>query len=156
MHQNIIKTCMHHLMEQMQPMSATRFFGSCCWQNGSRVPSCRGHFAHKRLHKQHPSVLTCTRCCGRYWLLLLLLLLLLLQPVEVEAAVRGKLPAWLCGSLVVNGGGDYSHMSHMFDGYGLLAKVRLQGGRAWGAQRYVDSKVYRAYKREGEQQQQQQ
>jgi carotenoid cleavage dioxygenase-like enzyme len=85
-----------------------------------------------------------------------LLLLLLLQPVEVEAAVRGELPAWLSGSLVVNGGGDYSHMNHMFDGYGLLAKVRLQGGKAWGAQRYVDSKSYRAYKREGEQQQQQQ
>ncbi|WIA29067.1 hypothetical protein OEZ86_011578 [Tetradesmus obliquus] len=71
------------------------------------------------------------------------------QPVEVEAEVRGELPAWLAGSLVVNGGGDYSHMNHMFDGYGLLAKVRLGGGRAWGSQRYVDSKVYRAYKREG-------
>lgn len=76
--------------------------------------------------------------------------------MEVEAEVRGELPAWLAGSLVVNGGGDYSHMNHMFDGYGLLAKVRLGGGRAWGSQRYVDSKVYRAYKREGEQQQQQQ
>jgi carotenoid cleavage dioxygenase-like enzyme len=91
---------------------------------------------------------TCRCCCC--------LLPALLQPVEVEAAVRGQLPAWLSGSLVVNGGGDYSHMNHMFDGYGLLAKVRLQGGRAWGSQRYVDSKVFRAYKREGEQQQQQQ
>ncbi|KAF6266758.1 carotenoid oxygenase [Scenedesmus sp. NREL 46B-D3] len=71
------------------------------------------------------------------------------QPVEAEAVVRGELPGWLWGSLVVNGGGDYSHMNHMFDGYGLLAKVRVQGGRAWGAQRYVDSKAYRAYKREG-------
>jgi carlactone synthase/all-trans-10'-apo-beta-carotenal 13,14-cleaving dioxygenase len=80
------------------------------------------------------------------------------QPVEVEAVVSGQLPGWLSGSLVVNGGGDYSHMNHMFDGYGLLAKVRLQGGRAWGSQRYVDSKSYRAYKREGEKcwQQQQQ
>eukprot|EP00882_Tetradesmus_deserticola_P021523 GHRQ01023299.1.p1 GENE.GHRQ01023299.1~~GHRQ01023299.1.p1 ORF type:complete len:307 (+),score=105.06 GHRQ01023299.1:146-1066(+) len=71
------------------------------------------------------------------------------QPAEVEAAVRGRLPGWLSGSLVVNGGGDYSHMSHMFDGYGVLAKVRLQGGKAWGAQRYLDSKAYREYTREG-------
>lgn len=72
------------------------------------------------------------------------------QVCEVPGAVRGELPAWLCGSLLVNGGGDYSHMNHMFDGYALVTKVRLSGGKAWGSQRYLDTKVYRAYKKEGE------
>ena len=49
-----------------------------------------------------------------------------LQVTEVPALVSGSLPAWLGGSLVVNGGGDYSGMQHMFDGYACVTKVRLR------------------------------
>ncbi|KAF6252627.1 retinal pigment epithelial membrane protein-domain-containing protein [Scenedesmus sp. NREL 46B-D3] len=72
------------------------------------------------------------------------------QVEEVEAAVQGSIPAWLDGSLVMNGGGDYTPMRHLFDGYGLLSKVRLQGGRAWGSQRYIDTQVLRAYRQSGQ------
>jgi carotenoid cleavage dioxygenase-like enzyme len=48
------------------------------------------------------------------------------------------------------GGGDYSKMRHMFDGYGFLSRLRLAGGRAWGSQRYVQSKAYKAYRAQGE------
>lgn len=47
------------------------------------------------------------------------------------------------------GGGDYTHMRHMFDGFGLVSKLRVQGGRAWGSQRYVNSKAYQAYTAQG-------
>jgi carotenoid cleavage dioxygenase-like enzyme len=60
-------------------------------------------------------------------LLLLLLLLLWLvtsQVEELKATVHGSIPDWLDGSLVMNGGGDYTSMRHLFDGYGMLSKVR--------------------------------
>lgn len=31
---------------------------------------------------------------------------------------------------------------HMFDGFALIAKLRVQGGRVWGSQRYVQSEAY--------------
>lgn len=71
------------------------------------------------------------------------------QAQEVEAIVTGQLPAWLSGSLLVNGGGDYSRMQHMFDGFACLTKVRVEGGKAWGRQRYLDTQAYRAYKQRG-------
>jgi len=71
------------------------------------------------------------------------------QVQEVEASVSGTLPSWLNGSLIVNGGGDYSAGLHMFDGYALVAKIRMQGGKAWGSQRYVDTEAYRGYKSSG-------
>eukprot|EP00775_Hariotina_reticulata_P013764 gene13764-13883_t len=71
------------------------------------------------------------------------------QVPESEAVVHGKLPSWLSGSLIVNGGGDYSHMNHMFDGYALLTKVRVQDGQAWGSQRYLDTSAYASYKDAG-------
>lgn len=49
------------------------------------------------------------------------------------------------------GGGDYSKVRHMFDGYGFLSRLRVKGGRAWGNQRYVQSKAYKAYKAQGAQ-----
>uniref|UniRef100_A0A383VZG2 Carotenoid oxygenase n=1 Tax=Tetradesmus obliquus TaxID=3088 RepID=A0A383VZG2_TETOB len=72
------------------------------------------------------------------------------QVDEVEAAVQGSIPDWLAGSLVMNGGGDYTPMRHLFDGYGLLSKVRLEGGRAWGSQRYIDTKALKAYRHNGQ------
>lgn len=74
---------------------------------------------------------------------------MLLQVQEVEADVMGQLPAWLCGSLLVNGGGDYSRMRHMFDGYACLTKVRVAGGKAWGSQRYLQTEAYSTYKQQG-------
>ncbi|KAI8476369.1 MAG: carotenoid oxygenase [Monoraphidium minutum] len=71
------------------------------------------------------------------------------QVQEAEAKVVGSIPEWLEGSLVVNGGGDYSHMSHMFDGYALLLKTRFQGGKAWGSQRFLETQAYKAYKDQG-------
>lgn len=47
------------------------------------------------------------------------------------------------------GGGDYSKVRHMFDGYSLLSRLRVQGGRAWGNQRYVQSKAFKAYQAQG-------
>jgi carlactone synthase/all-trans-10'-apo-beta-carotenal 13,14-cleaving dioxygenase len=68
------------------------------------------------------------------------------QPLEVT----GTLPPWLSGQLLVNGGGDYSASKHMFDGYAFISKLRVEGGQAWGSQRYVDTRAYRAYKATGE------
>lgn len=45
--------------------------------------------------------------------------------MEVEARVTGSIPDWLSGSLVMNGGGDYAPMRHLFDGYGMLSKVAV-------------------------------
>ena len=41
--------------------------------------------------------------------------------------VSGALPAWLRGTLVRNGPGAFSGMSHLFDGLALLHAVRLRG-----------------------------
>lgn len=71
------------------------------------------------------------------------------QVTEVQATVTGTLPAWLDGSLLVNGGGDYSAMRHMFDGYALVVKVRVAGGAAWGSQRYLATHAYEAYQATG-------
>jgi carotenoid cleavage dioxygenase-like enzyme len=38
----------------------------------------------------------------------------------------------------------------MFDGYGFVSRLRVQDGRAWGNQRYVQSKAFQAYKAQGE------
>lgn len=43
---------------------------------------------------------------------------------EVEADVTGTIPDWLTGILVMNGGGDYAPMKHLFDGYAMLSKVQ--------------------------------
>lgn len=57
--------------------------------------------------------------------------------------------ALLSCHMCLSGGGDYSHMRHMFDGYGFLSRLRVQDGRAWGNQRYVQSKAFQAYKAQG-------
>jgi hypothetical protein len=53
------------------------------------------------------------------------LMVTILQVEEVEAVVHGSIPEWLSGCLIMNGGGDYSHMRHLFGGYALLSKVRI-------------------------------
>jgi carlactone synthase/all-trans-10'-apo-beta-carotenal 13,14-cleaving dioxygenase len=69
---------------------------------------------------------------------------------EQQLEVTGTLPPWLSGQLMVNGGGDYSASAHMFDGFAFISKLRVQGGQAWGSQRYVNTKAYKAYKATGE------
>lgn len=71
------------------------------------------------------------------------------QVKEVEGVVSGQLPSWLSGSLLVNGGGDYSRMQHMFDGYACVTKVKVEGGKAWGSQRYLSTEAYSTYKQQG-------
>ncbi|KAJ9519481.1 hypothetical protein QJQ45_000569 [Haematococcus lacustris] len=71
------------------------------------------------------------------------------QISEVEAEVTGSIPAWLQGSLIMNGGGDYSGMEHLFDGLAMLTKIRIEGGRVWGSQRYLRSKQFMFKQKEG-------
>lgn len=71
------------------------------------------------------------------------------QVTEVQARVTGSIPTWLNGSLVVNGGGDYSQMSHMFDGYALVCKAHFKGGSVFGSQRFIDTQAYRSYQKQG-------
>jgi hypothetical protein len=52
--------------------------------------------------------------------------------------------------MLVNGGGDYSKMKHMFDGYACVTKVKVSGGKAWGSQRYLGTQAYTSYKQQGE------
>jgi carotenoid cleavage dioxygenase-like enzyme len=56
-----------------------------------------------------------------------------IEPVGVT--IQGQLPPWLAGSLVANGGGDYTGSNHMFDGYASLAKVEFSNGQAKASQR---------------------
>lgn len=67
----------------------------------------------------------------------------LFQVQEVEAVLKGNLPEWLAGSFLLNGGGDYTGMDHMFDGYALISKMRVSGGRVYGSQRYLQSEAYK-------------
>lgn len=74
----------------------------------------------------------------------------LVQLEEVPARVSGSIPDWLEGSLIVNGGGDYTFMRHMFDGYAFVSKIRVgQGGQVWGAQRFIKTKAYDAFQKKG-------
>lgn len=68
------------------------------------------------------------------------------QVNEVEAEVQGKIPEWLSGSLIINGGAEYQGMLHMFDGYAMLSKLRIDEGKVYASQRYLDTKAYRAFK----------
>ena len=40
-----------------------------------------------------------------------------------------------------------SGMKHMFDGYSMVAKLRLHGGKAFGSQKFIQSKAYRCERR---------
>ncbi|MEW5298336.1 MAG: hypothetical protein WDW36_001474 [Sanguina aurantia] len=71
------------------------------------------------------------------------------QAQEVEALLRGTLPAWLAGTFLLNGGGDYTGMEHMFDGYALISKMRVSGGRVFGSQRYLQSDAYKHFSKTG-------
>lgn len=40
-------------------------------------------------------------------------------------------------------------MDHMFDGFGLVAKLRIEGGQVYGSHRYIQSKAYQVFKKTG-------
>lgn len=72
-----------------------------------------------------------------------------LQPAEVEARVTGTIPAWLNGSLLINGGGNYNGMRHMFDGYALVSKLRISGGKVHSSHRFLGTKAWQAFSSSG-------
>lgn len=63
-------------------------------------------------------------------------------------AVEGTLPAELSGTLFRNGPGNFTagttRYDHLFDGDGAISAVRLDGGQARGAVRFVDTEGRRA------------
>ncbi len=77
----------------------------------------------------------------------------------VDAVARienGALPAWLNGRFYRNGPGTYENgteegMLHLFDGYGMLVKVGLDGGSnaAVVTNAFVRSSAYTVYSRTG-------
>lgn len=40
-------------------------------------------------------------------------------------------------------------MNHQYDGFAFVSKVRVSGGRAWGAQRFLQTRAYKEYKQTG-------
>lgn len=67
------------------------------------------------------------------------------QVDDVEAAVTGTFPSWINGSILMNGGANYTGMQHLFDGYAMLCKIRFIQGRVYGSQKYLQSKAYRHF-----------
>lgn len=67
----------------------------------------------------------------------------------MEAPVSGTIPAWLNGSLLINGGGNYSGMQHMFDGYALVNKLHISGGKVASSHRYLGTKAWKAFSSSG-------
>lgn len=71
------------------------------------------------------------------------------QATEVEASYSGSIPTWLNGSLLTNGGASYGVMEHMFDGFAMLTKLRFEGGKVFGTQRYIQSNQYKHFAKTG-------
>ena len=68
------------------------------------------------------------------------------QREPTQAAVEGRLPSWLHGSLVRNGPGTFRGMKHLFDGYAMLVKVHFEGGQASVQQRCAAPRIqHRTY-----------
>ena len=45
--------------------------------------------------------------------------------------MEGTLPSWLKGTMFTNGPGTTVGMHHLFSGYGMIRKLRLDEGRAF-------------------------
>ncbi|KAL8620431.1 hypothetical protein ACOMHN_066742 [Nucella lapillus] len=65
-------------------------------------------------------------------------------PVETE--VVGTIPTWLNGSLYRNGPGIFRigdfHVKHLFDGFAILHRFHLQGGKVTYTSRVLDTETY--------------
>ena len=79
-----------------------------------------------------------------------------LEPeTRVESVpVRGELPAWLTGSLIRTGPAKWEvggrSMNHWFDGYAMLHRFGIADGEVSYANRFLQTKAYRAAKESGE------
>lgn len=82
-----------------------------------------------------------------------------LESLEDETRVdslplRGELPAWLTGSLIRTGPAKWEvgerTMNHWFDGYAMLHRFGIADGRVSYANKFLQSKAYRAAEETGE------
>jgi beta,beta-carotene 9',10'-dioxygenase len=68
--------------------------------------------------------------------------------------LQGKLPGWLQGSLVRTGPARWEvgrrTMNHWFDGYAMLHRFGISGGEVSYANRFLQTKAYRAAQETGE------
>ncbi|HEX6116946.1 MAG TPA: carotenoid oxygenase family protein [Solirubrobacterales bacterium] len=68
--------------------------------------------------------------------------------------VSGEIPAWLTGSLIRTGPAKWEvgerSMNHWFDGYAMLHRFGIADGKVSYANRFLQSKAYRAAKETGE------
>lgn len=76
---------------------------------------------------------------------------------RMKLTVTGEIPPWLSGVLIRNGPGSYENgtpegMNHMFDGYGALLKLEINGktNSVVMSHKFVDSMAWRHIKRTGE------
>ena len=71
-----------------------------------------------------------------------------------ELPLRGSLPDWLEGSLVRNGPAQWEvgsrSMNHWFDGFAMLHRFGIADGRVSYANRFLQSRAYRAANETGE------
>jgi beta,beta-carotene 9',10'-dioxygenase len=67
--------------------------------------------------------------------------------------VRGELPSWLRGSLIRTGPAKWEvgdrAMNHWFDGFAMLHRFSFEGGEVSYANRFLESRAYRAARDEG-------
>lgn len=70
-----------------------------------------------------------------------------------DVPVRGNLPEWLQGSLLRNGPGTFQvgarRYRHWFDGLAMLHRFTVSAGRVSYANRFLETKAYRAARDEG-------
>jgi beta,beta-carotene 9',10'-dioxygenase len=71
-----------------------------------------------------------------------------------DLAVQGLMPEWLTGTLVRNGPGTLQvgeqRYRHWFDGLAMLHKFSFAGGRVAYANKFLDTKAYRAAQETGQ------
>lgn len=71
-----------------------------------------------------------------------------------EIPVTGQLPAWLTGSLLRTGPAQWEvgeqAMNHWFDGFAMLHRFGIAEGRVSYANRFLETKAYRAARESGE------
>jgi beta,beta-carotene 9',10'-dioxygenase len=75
--------------------------------------------------------------------------------VRVESVpVKGEIPGWLTGSLIRTGPAKWeagrTSMNHWFDGFAMLHRFGIADGRVSYANRFLQTKAYRAAKEKGE------
>jgi beta,beta-carotene 9',10'-dioxygenase len=71
-----------------------------------------------------------------------------------ELPLEGRLPGWLSGSLLRTGPAKWEvgeqTMRHWFDGYAMLHRFGFGGGKVSYANRFLETRAYRAAKEKGE------